>query len=160
MPATYNPTGLAGPGGFALPGDSDLANLAIEYIGFRYVWAGKPANGVADCSSFVNMLRGWFQKKSIPGFPAGTYDGTQHGPNTVAWLLWNGCDRVPGGIKNARPGDLAIWQTHMGVIVKAGATAQEAQMVSDLNPSLGTQQTSVAGAAPGLEVLFVERFKS
>jgi cell wall-associated NlpC family hydrolase len=159
-PATYPVTGLTGGAETTGPGASNIANSALEYIGFKYVWGGAPANGGSDCSGFVNMIVGWFGKMAIPGFAAGTYDGTSHGPATLQWLAWNGCYRVPGGIQNAQSGDLAVWQTHMGIIVQGGATTQQAMMVSDLNPSLGTQETTVAGGAPPGEILVIERLKA
>jgi NlpC/P60 family len=137
--------------------DSQLGNLALEYIGFPYVWGGAPVSGATDCSGFVNMLRGWFLRGSIPGYAPGTYNGQTHGPNTLAWLAWNGVYTIP--LASAGPGDLAVWQTHMGVIVQNGATAQIARMVSDLDPALGTQETTVAGAAPPGEILVCKRFR-
>jgi cell wall-associated NlpC family hydrolase len=159
-PASYPVSGLVGGAQTTGPGSSNIANLALEYIGFKYVWGGAPANGGTDCSGWVNMIVGWFAKQAIPGYAAGTYDGSTHGPATVQWLAWNGCYRVPGGIQNAEPGDLAVWQTHMGIIVQGGQTTEQAMMVSDLNPSLGTQETTVAGAAPPGEILFIERLKA
>jgi cell wall-associated NlpC family hydrolase len=158
-PADYPVSGITGGAETTGPGSSNIANLALEYIGFKYVWGGAPANGGTDCSGFVNMIVGWFAKQAIPGYAAGTYDGASHGPNTLLWLAWNGCYRIKG-IQNAQPGDLVVWQTHMGIIVQAGATTQSAMMVSDLNPSLGTLETTVAGAAPPGEIMFIERLKA
>lgn len=142
-------TGFGGPGAIS---NNAIANAALSQIGFAYQWAAAPITGATDCSGWVNMIVGWINRRAIPGFAAGTYNGQTHGPNTIAWLAWNGCYRIP--LSQARPGDLAIWQTHMGIIVDNGI-----HMVSDLNPSLGTQETTIQGGSPPLEVLFVERLK-
>jgi cell wall-associated NlpC family hydrolase len=135
---------------------SSIANLALEYVGFRYVYGAAPDSGATDCSGFVNMIVGWFSKLPIPGYAAGTYNGSTHGPSTLSWLTWSGCKTI--ALLNAEPGDLAIWQSHMGIITSSGGSSQaQVMMVSDLDPSLGTQQTTVAGAAPPGEVLVVRR---
>lgn len=157
--ANYSASGIVGGANVSSPGSSNLANLALEYIGYRYVWGGAPASGASDCSGFVNMIVGWFAGMAIPGYKAGSYNGSVHGPTTIQWLAWNGCQRVKG-IANARPGDLAVWQTHMGIIVAAGQSSESVMMVSDLNPSLGTMETTVAGAAPPGEILSIERLKA
>jgi cell wall-associated NlpC family hydrolase len=151
-PATYPVSGLVGgsSAGAAGLGNSQIANLAIEYIGFPYTWGGAPANGSSDCSGFVNMIVGWFAGMAIPGYAAGTYKGQQHGPATVQWLVWSGVQTVP--LSAAQAGDLAVWQTHMGIIVDNGQ-----HMVSDLNPQLGTQETTISGGAPPGEILSVKR---
>jgi cell wall-associated NlpC family hydrolase len=130
-----------------------LSGIAESLIGFPYKWDGSPATGVADCSSLMNWCVGHLGGRAIPGYKAGTYDGTEHGPNTVLWLAWFGTGLSRVSRANAQPGDLAIWQTHMGMITGTD------QMVSDLNPSLGTRQTTIAEAAPPGEILFVGRLK-
>jgi cell wall-associated NlpC family hydrolase len=146
--ANYNVSGIVGSAGGGT--NSAIANTALEYVGFPYSWGGAPANGASDCSGFVNMIVGWFNGRAIPGYAAGSYSGQSHGPATLAWLAWSGCTTIP--LSNAQPGDLAIWQTHMGIIVDNGQ-----HMVSDLNPSLGTLETTISGGAPPGEKLFVRR---
>lgn len=132
-------------------GGGGIASLAEAHIGFPYVWGGAPARGASDCSGFVNMIVGTLAGLSIPGYPNGSFKGASHGPNTVLWLAWPGAVRIPRS--QARAGDLAIWQTHMGIIIDNGVN-----MVSDLNPRLGTQQTSIDGGGPGFpEVLVCAR---
>jgi cell wall-associated NlpC family hydrolase len=146
--AAYPVSGIVGSSGGGT--NSAIANSALEYVGFPYTWGGAPANGSGDCSSFVNMIVGWFNGRAIPGYSAGTYSGQVHGPATLQWLVWGGCTTIP--LSSAQPGDLAVWQTHMGIIVDNGQ-----HMVSDLNPSLGTLETTISGAAPPGEVLRVRR---
>jgi cell wall-associated NlpC family hydrolase len=139
----------------AVPGEgaSGIAALAEAHIGFPYTWGGAPARGSSDCSGFVNWIVGHLAGMAIPGYAAGTYTGAAHGPPTVSWLAWNGCARIPRS--QAQAGDLAVWQTHMGIITDNGQN-----MVSDLNPSLGTRATTINDAAPPGEILFVERLKA
>ena len=151
-----NPSFKGGTSSLGAATGNQISDTAEMYIGFRYVWAGKPAiDNAADCSSFCNMIIGWFLKRAIPGFAAGTYNGTTHGPNTLAWLGWNGTKKIP--LAQARPGDLVVWQTHMGILVKAGHNADEARMVSDLNPTDGTLETSINGGSPTGESFVILR---
>jgi cell wall-associated NlpC family hydrolase len=130
---------------------SAIAAAALEGEGAGYVWGGAPAKGRGnwDCSSFANWTLGRKLGMAIPGYAAGTYTGAAHGPTTLQYLAWG--SKVPGGAAAAAPGDLCVWQTHMGIALGGG------QMISALNPSLGTRVTSIAGGAPGGEVLFVRR---
>lgn len=130
-----------------------LATTAKEQVGkWPYVFGGVPAQGSVDCSSLQNEIIGADTGLAIPLYAAGSYYGQSHGPPTTVWLVWSGAFTIKQD--DALPGDLAIWQTHMGMIVGPG------QLVSALNPSLGVQQTTISGAAPPGEVLFVRRLKA
>jgi cell wall-associated NlpC family hydrolase len=152
-------TGASGGSSPTGGGAGGLAGIAQSLIGFPYVWGGAPAKGASDCSGFVN----WCCYKAglgIPGYPWGSWTGQSHGPNTLVWLASPLTSRVAGGLAAAQPGDLAVWQTHMGIITQGGGNGM---MVSDLNPSLGTKETPINGpngGAPPFEVLVVERFKT
>jgi cell wall-associated NlpC family hydrolase len=129
-----------------------LANDALAFVGHKYVYGGAPGTNAQngwDCSSFMNYVIGAQNKMAIPGYAAGTYNGSVHGPPTGAWLLWNGVT----GISKAslEPGDLIVWQTHMGMCTGSG------NMVSALNASLGTRETTISGGAPPGEVAFYKR---
>jgi cell wall-associated NlpC family hydrolase len=147
--------GMAGSFGYGTPGGAhgNIAAIAESHIGFPYVWGGAPASGATDCSGFVNMCVGMIGKRSIPGYPHGAYDGSVHGPNTLLWLAWLGTGITRIHLSQTKPGDLAIWQTHMGIITGGG------NMVSDLNPSLGTQQTTIKDGGPPGEILVCARLK-
>lgn len=146
-------TAVAASGANVGPLASALVSSALAAVGhWTYVFGGTPANGVVDCSSLMNEIIGDENNSAIPTFAAGTYRGQSHGPPTTVWLVWNGCFTVKR--QDMLPGDLAVWQTHMGMIVG------KEQMVSALNPSLGVRQTSVDGAAPPGEFLRVRRLKA
>lgn len=114
------------------------------YVGHCYFYGGAPGTdgkGCWDCSSFANWYVGHDLGRAIPG--DAHYDGSSHGPATGSWLTWSGCTTVTAA--DAQAGDLVVWSTHMGVYLGGG------QMISALNPSLGTMITSVAGGSPGGE---------
>jgi cell wall-associated NlpC family hydrolase len=150
--------GQAG-GGTPLPAHKTTGPLGAQIAGnaqslagqYRYVFGGAPVNGVVDCSSFTNMAVAE-TGLAIPMYKAGAYHGQTHGPNTVIWLAWSGCFTIKR--RDAAPGDLAIWQTHMGIIIDNGQ-----HMISALNPHDGIQVTPIDGIIPR-EVLFIRRLKA
>lgn len=133
---------------------SSIASTALKFDGAGYVWGGAPAKGVGnwDCSSFVNYVCGYCLDLPIPGYPAGSYDGSTHGPTTITWQVWNGLTTIGNG-GSMQPGDLAIWETHMGIVTG------DNQMISAQDPQLGTGISAVRGAIPG-EVLRIRRYKT
>jgi cell wall-associated NlpC family hydrolase len=146
--AQYDATAAAAAAGGT---DSAIADDALKYQGAGYVWGGAPGTGSGhwDCSSFANAVIGRDLGRAIPGYAAGAYHGQAHGPTTLQWLLTG--TRVPGGASAAAAGDLCVWQTHMGIATGGG------NMISALNPSLGTKVTTIGGGAPRGEVLVVRR---
>jgi cell wall-associated NlpC family hydrolase len=132
----------------------NIAQDAMSKIGTGYVWAGAPAVGPDnhDCSSLANEVIGWDLGLAIPMFKPGTYHGQTHGPNTVVWLAWSGAFTIKKA--DMAPGDLAIWQTHMGIITSPG------HMVSALDQRDGTKETTIKGGAPFGEKLFIRRLKA
>jgi peptidoglycan DL-endopeptidase CwlO len=134
---------------------SAIANDALQYKGAGYVWGGSPAKGVGnwDCSSFSNWVIGHDMRLAIPLYAAGSYTGSSHGAPTGVWLVWTGAFTI--NRKDAAPGDVCVWQTHMGICIDNGQ-----HMISALNPSLGTQVTTIDGGAPGGELLFMRRLKA
>src|SRR5215831_13559536 len=133
----------------------NIAGDAQQYIGAGYVWGGAPGSGQGhwDCSSFANAVIGRDLGMAIPLYKAGAYHGQSHGPTTVVWLTWSGAFTIKR--QDASPGDLAIWQTHMGIIIDNGQ-----HMVSALDQQDGTKQTTISGGAPFGEKLFVRRLKA
>jgi cell wall-associated NlpC family hydrolase len=129
-----------------------IAGIAQKYIGHAYVYGGAPGtNGKNpwDCSSCANWVIGHDAGMSIPQFPHGSYNGATHGPATLSWITWG--TFISHNPKDAKAGDICVWQTHMGIAVGNG------NMISALNPSQGTKETSIEGGAPGGELLYVRR---
>ncbi len=131
-------------------GSGSIASDGISYTGHAYSYGGYEAdpNGW-DCSSFVNWVVGHDAGMAIPGMAAGTYQGTSHGPATVEWLAWGGTTTISKS--QLQSGDLCVWETHMGICTGGG------NMVSALNPSLTTRQTTIDGGAPPGEILVCKR---
>lgn len=129
-----------------------IAGDAQKYVGHAYLYGGAPGtNGKSpwDCSSCCNWIIGHDMGMSIPGFPHGSYNGSSHGPATLSWLVFGktvGSDPVM-----AMPGDVCVWQTHMGIALGAG------KMLSALNPGMGTQITTIQDGAPTGELLIIKR---
>lgn len=135
--------------------DSAIASAAAPYQGHCYSFGGTPGRdgtGCWDCSSFVNYVLGVRLRMAIPGYSPGQYDGTVHGPTTLAYLAWAGAVTVGHSGAQAAAGDLCVWQTHMGIATGDG------NMISALNASLGTRVTPVDGTVTG-ELLYVRRIR-
>jgi hypothetical protein len=101
--------------------DSEIATLAQTFIGkWSYVWGGAPGimGGSGDCSSFVNFITGAKLGLAIPGYAAGAYNGSSHGPATTEWLVWSGCATVNKA--EAAAGDIVVGPTHMGIYLGNG----------------------------------------
>lgn len=131
-----------------------IASDALRYQGAGYVWGGAPARGAGnwDCSSFSNWVIGHDEGLAIPFYKAGGYDGSSHGPATGAWLAWAGCTTVGHDGNLAQPGDLAVWQTHMGICTGPN------QMISAQNPGTGTRVSAINGFIS--EFLFIRRLRA
>lgn len=135
--------------------NSQIANAALKYVGTPYTWAGKPGTqpmvkgiGPHDCSSLCNWILGHDLGFTLPGETQPGFDGLSHGPDTIAYLGWNGAETIGHSPGMAEAGDLCVWQTHMGVATGNG------QMVSARSPATGTGIGPID--LPG-EVLFVRR---
>ena len=138
-------TGASVTGNFTVSNPGSIAGDAMQYQGHAYRYGGAPGKDGSqpwDCSSFCNWVLSHDLGLAWPG--TGRYDGTSHGPPTGSWGAWfiaRGMS-VKGGIANAQAGDVVVWTTHMGICVGGG------QMVSALNPSLGTKITPVQDSSP------------
>lgn len=137
-----DPSGTVG--GLAGLGVSSLAQVALGYQGHAYKYGGAPgADGSKpwDCSSFVNYVAAVRLGMAIPGYKPGQYKGATHGPPTGSWAVWSGFKTVSRA--DVVAGDIVIWAGHMGIAIS------NSQMVSALNPSAGTKQGAIDGAARG-----------
>ena len=148
--AIANASGTGDTEGNAGPVDSNsIATQALGYVGTPYVWGGANPPVGSDCSGLCNAIIGRNLHMAIPGHANGKFSG--HGPTTGLWFVWTGCTTVP--LSNAQPGDLIVWLTHMGIYVGGG------EMVSSLNPKLGTLKSSITSVAPPGEPMRVRRLK-
>jgi cell wall-associated NlpC family hydrolase len=140
LPETL-PSNVIGSAAIGVGQATGLAADAERYVGAGYVWAGVPARGIGDwdCSSFTNWCAGHDLGLAIPGFKAGAYNGSEHGPATGQWLIWPGLVTVGTNGNEAQAGDLAIWLTHMGICIGPN------EMVSAQNPKDGTRQSGING---------------
>ncbi|HEY1618002.1 MAG TPA: NlpC/P60 family protein [Streptosporangiaceae bacterium] len=136
-------------------GGGDVVSIALASQGHAYDFGGAPGTDFADpwdCSSAANS---WAYQAGLPIPSEPPFNaGASHGPATVEWLIFTGLATVGSRAELAQAGDLCIWQTHMGLAIGGG------QMISALNPQDGTQVTTIADAAPPLEVLFVRRWRA
>lgn len=123
-----------------------IAQAALASIGHCYFYSGAPGpRGLDcwDCSSATNWWIGAVAGQAIPDFPAGTYDGREHGPSTLGWLGWIGQGVYPLQRQDVGAGDIICWTTHMGVAVS------NTEMVSALNPTATTLRTAIDGLIAG-----------
>jgi hypothetical protein len=141
--------GVPGPVGGGGQGSQAIASDALKYKGAGYVYGGAPGSGAGnwDCSSFANAVIGRDLKMAIPGYKAGAYDGSQHGPAVDDWLLTSLCETVV----SPAAGDIVCWQGagpagHMGIAISA------TQLISALDPAQGTNITLIGTTHPGVPV--------
>lgn len=123
-----------------------IVKAAQSWIGHAYQWdnfPGRFGQNPTDCSGSVNFWVGVEAGQAIPGFAAGQYDGMEHGPSTIGWLDWNGTGVFELHRSLVSGGDIMCWRTHMGVAIS------NTEMISNLNPSIGCQQTPIDGLIPG-----------
>jgi hypothetical protein len=78
---------------------------------------------------------------SIPGYAAGVYDGTVHGPATGQWGIWPGMSHVSRG--EVQASDIIVWTGHMGIAI------DNTHMISALNPNDKTKITTIDGNGNG-----------
>jgi cell wall-associated NlpC family hydrolase len=144
VPGSENTSGGGGLGGSATAVAGNIAATALQYQGHAYSFGGAPGrDGESpwDCSSFCNYVIGIKLGLAIPGYGAGSYNGSSHGPPTGAWGVWNGLTRISRG--EVQAGDLIVWLNHMGIAIGND------QMISALNESIGTKVTPIDGYGNG-----------
>lgn len=120
-----------------------IAQTALQYVGHAYRFGGAPGPTAAnpwDCSSMVNFVCGVKLGLPIPGYAAGRYKGTVHGPPTGSWMIWPGIRHVKRS--EIQAGDIVVWTTHMGIVLGPDS------MVSALNPKTTTKVTGINPTSP------------
>jgi cell wall-associated NlpC family hydrolase len=126
-----------------------IADDALRYEGQGYVYGGNASRpGDWDCSSFISYVLGHDLGLPLPG---GMWGGpgmppNDHGPVVMDYVNWSLASPVPMGMEE--PGDLVCWPGygpagHIGIVTGIN------EMVSALNPQIGTRQTPIAGYGPG-----------
>lgn len=139
------PGSVGGSGALALGATSSaLANDFQKYIGHKYVYGGAPGNNGQngwDCSSAINWVVGHDAGRAIPGYAAGKYDGSAHGPPTGLWGVWPGLQHISAS--QVQAGDIIVWTGHMGMAVS------NTSMISALNSQAGTVVTPIQGYGNG-----------
>jgi hypothetical protein len=141
-----------GPLGVPISSNNIAAN-AQQYVGkLRYVYGGPPPAGTVDCSSFASKVLAESGVKNPGGQP---FNPNVHGPNTVMYLAWGGAKTIGHSASDAQPGDLCIWQTHMGIAIGGGKMVSARSANS--TPNVGID--NISGDIPG-EFLFVRRLKN
>lgn len=121
-----------------------VADTAVQYVGHAYSFGGAPGVDGSkpwDCSSMVNFVVGVKLGRAIPGYGAGKYTGSSHGPPTGTWAAWNGLTRITRA--EVASGDIIVWLGHMGI------ATSNTQMVSALNPQQKTRVTPIEGYGNG-----------
>jgi cell wall-associated NlpC family hydrolase len=152
--ALVNASGGTSGSGTTATGSALLTEFQ-KFNGHQYVYGGAPGkdgtNGW-DCSSSINWVVGVYFKHAIPGYAAGQYDGSVHGPPTGSWGIWPGLQHVNPA--NAEPGDIIVWTGHMAMFVSGNLQAAlngnpgAAQMFSALDTAEGTKQSTIEGNGP------------
>jgi cell wall-associated NlpC family hydrolase len=149
---TGNPNAVAVTPGTVTGGGSAfgqaLAAHALSFKGHAYAWGGAPhkdASGGWDCSSAETYWIGSLGH-AVPGGP---WNPDVHGPVAADYLSWPGAVTIPRS--QAGAGDLCCWSTHVGTAIS------NTQMISALNPSLGTEVTGIESGGPQGETLTCRR---
>jgi hypothetical protein len=118
-----------------------LVNAAMGSVGHCYSFGGTPGTngqGCWDCSSAVNYWLGAKCGAAIPGFAAGAYSGSSHGPDVSDYVMWSGASTI--GSSEVQAGDLVLFppNIHMGVAISSSS------YVSAEDPSQGTQVSAIS----------------
>lgn len=140
------PSGTVGTGVDGAPsigqtvGEVTIADYALAYQGHAYKFGGAPGPDGSkpwDCSSFTNFVVGVRAGMAIPGYKAGKYTGTTHGPATGQWAVWPGMTSVKRA--DVQRGDIVVFLGHMGIAIS------NSHMISALNPRAGTKISAITG---------------
>lgn len=149
---------ITGSSGLGTPGapvgsTSAIAAAAEKYDGqMIYKFGAPPPQGFYDCSSWATLVVGHDSGLPVPGgtWAEVTRNGTVHGPDTISYLSWSGAETVGHHSSAAQAGDLAVWQTHMGIVIGPN------EMISAQTEATGVGTSIIDGAIPG-ELLFIRR---
>lgn len=122
-------------GGGSATGNA-IAQAALKYEGYRYVWGGHGEIGsdgrqVFDCYGLLTYVLHHDLGYNLPN---NTHSGY------LEFLAWSGASRVDRAQVSA--GDLVIWPTHSGIAI------DNSRMISAENPSAGVKVATFEGGGP------------
>lgn len=127
---------------------AQIAADAARYIGLGYVFGGiADRPGDWDCSSFVSYVLGHDLGLALPGGRWGEpgFPPTSHGPVVVSYANWTLALTIPES--QAAPGDLVCF-VGLGASGHIGIVTGHNQMISALNPDMGTLRSPIVGYGP------------
>lgn len=119
-----NDTGGGGATGSA------IANAAMKYQGYPYVWGGKTPSGW-DCYGFLTYVLHHDLGYDLPN---NTYTGY------LEFLSWGQKYQIDES--QVQAGDIVIWPTHCGIAINS------TEMISAENPSAGTKVAKFREGGP------------
>lgn len=113
-----------------IPASGDVAQYAVQFVGYRYVWGGASPSSGFDCSGLVQYVYRQFGI-SLPHSAAGQLS-TRYGASI-------------GSLSNLQPGDLIFYAntggrrgiTHVSIYIGGG------QMVHAMTPAYGVQVSNI-----------------
>jgi hypothetical protein len=94
-----------------------------------------------DCSGFVNYVLGHTFGFKLPG--GFVWSGRGHGPTAAMYKVWSKASNT----STPEAGTLCVWLTHIGIAINSH------QMISALDPAMGTAITEIANSGPPGEKL-------
>lgn len=122
-----SPSNITGGGGAT---GSAIADDAMKYVGYPYVWGGKDPSGW-DCYGFLTYVLHHDMGYNLPN---NTYTGY------LEFLSWGQQYQIDEA--QVQAGDIVIWPTHTGIAISP------TQMISAENPSAGTKVAAFRDGGP------------
>lgn len=121
-------------------GNSAIANAALKYQGYRYVWGGSDPNptsaggdGGFDCYGLLTYVLHHDLGYNLPN---------NHHSGYFEFLSWGGAQPVDLSKEQIQAGDLIIWPTHSGIAISG------TEMISAENPGAGVKVDTFSGGGP------------
>lgn len=154
-PGTAPSAGAGGAAGGTFGStESVLANDMLRYVHVvPYTWGGANPQTGWDCSGAVNYCANLDVGLPIPGYAPSSRPVDVHGPPTLQWMAWAPLHMQSLTAAEVAPGDICLWQTHMGV------ATSNTQYVSAYDTAEGTVVHAIHGGGPVGEVATFWRYR-